>query len=178
MNRLELEKLGHRICILGPSNSGKSTLAARISRKLNIPCHHLDQISHVPYTNWQSKPQTDFIAAHHKIVTDPAWIIDGNYGSCMPDRLAYANSVIWIDPPLAGALWRYVLRSLRNDPTRPGRLEGATKEFSFKMVRYTLVQYPQNKKHYTAFLQQFPHLRIIKLNSMRELNNFYKDNDL
>jgi adenylate kinase family enzyme len=39
MNRLD--DLGSRICLLGPSNSGKSTLAQAIARKRGLPAIHL-----------------------------------------------------------------------------------------------------------------------------------------
>jgi len=37
INALSLDALGPRICIMGPSNSGKSTLADAISRKTALP---------------------------------------------------------------------------------------------------------------------------------------------
>jgi adenylate kinase family enzyme len=42
---------GQRIAIIGPSNSGKSTLAATMSIALSLPLLHLDQIAHRPTTH-------------------------------------------------------------------------------------------------------------------------------
>ncbi|TGQ03272.1 AAA family ATPase, partial [Mesorhizobium sp. M00.F.Ca.ET.217.01.1.1] len=39
---MNLSDLGDRICILGPSNSGKSTLADAIARKRGLTPIHLD----------------------------------------------------------------------------------------------------------------------------------------
>ena len=36
-HQMDLDDLGARICILGPSNSGKSTLAAAIGRPDHFP---------------------------------------------------------------------------------------------------------------------------------------------
>lgn len=171
-----LERLGHRICILGPSNSGKSTLARRLSVYLNIPCYHLDQIAHYPNTDWQRRPDTELTAEQAQIISQPAWIIDGNYKICLPERLAYATAVLWIDPPLPGCLWRYFWRSQKNDPNRPGRLHGSKREFGWELVRYTLFQYPKNRPAYQKLLDDYPHLRILKFNSVVALNRFYRDN--
>jgi hypothetical protein len=45
--------LGPRIAIFGPSNAGKSTLAVAMSKRLNIPAIHLDQLKFIPNTNWE-----------------------------------------------------------------------------------------------------------------------------
>jgi Cytidylate kinase len=41
---MQLPDLGERICILGPSNSGKSTLAEAIARKRGLQAVHSDQL--------------------------------------------------------------------------------------------------------------------------------------
>lgn len=162
--------LGSRICIIGPSNSGKSTLADRLGKRLNLEIAHLDLMAYEPNTNWNRRPKEDFRADHDRMIQKERWIMDGNYSETMPQRLSRATSVIWLDPPLAGCILRYLLRSLRNDPHRAGKLAGATKEFSFFLIKYTLINYPRNKKKYAALLEQHPELTLIRLRSMRELN--------
>ena len=49
--RSVLDDLGPRICIMGPSNSGKSTLADAIARACDLPVVHLDQLHHLPGTD-------------------------------------------------------------------------------------------------------------------------------
>lgn len=41
-----LAELGERIVIIGPSNSGKSTLAAAIGRQHALPVVYLDRLYH------------------------------------------------------------------------------------------------------------------------------------
>ncbi len=166
--------LGQRICIIGPSSSGKSTLAQHLSEKLGTPVHHIDLIAHIPGTNWKRRPDSELFATHDILIKGEKWIIDGNYSGCMPQRFSHADTVIWIDPPLWGTIWRYIIRSLRNDPTRPGKLYGAKRELNLHLIKYTLVNYPRNRIKYREILAQNPHLNIITVKSMDELNlKFY-----
>jgi adenylate kinase family enzyme len=174
---LNLNDLGSRICVFGPSNSGKSTLAEKLATRLHLKGVHLDQIAHEPNTNWQRTNENDFVSKHDVIISEDNWVIEGNYKLCMPQRLARATSVIWLDMPLSGCLFRYFKRSFFNSSARIGGLEGATQEFSLFLVKYTLINYPQNRKKYKSLLSDktFP---ILMITSMHELNLYYRHWDL
>ncbi len=94
---MHLAELGDRICILGPSNSGKSTLADAIARKRGLPAVHLDQLHHRPGTDWEPRPEAEFLAVHDATITGPRWVMDGNYSKCMPQRFDRATGVILLD---------------------------------------------------------------------------------
>ena len=79
---LPLNALGNRIMVLGPSNAGKSTLAVAISMKLNIPVVHIDQLQHLPNTDWKIRNEEDFKALHDTAIMEDSWVMDGNY-SCL-----------------------------------------------------------------------------------------------
>lgn len=169
-----MSALGRRICIIGPSSSGKSTLACHLSKTLELPLHHLDLIAHIPGTNWVRRPDSELFAAHDELIKSEEWIIDGNYSGCMPQRFACADTVIWLDPPLWGTIGRYICRSLKNDPARPGKLQGAQRELNVYLIKYTLVNYPRNRHKYREIIAKNPHLNIIIIKSMDDLNaRFY-----
>lgn len=46
-----------KIAIIGYSASGKSTLAAYLSKHYQIPCLHLDKLRFLPH--WQKRPDDD-----------------------------------------------------------------------------------------------------------------------
>lgn len=167
MSNYDLVKLGTRICIIGPSCSGKSTLANKLANKLNIPVFHLDQMAHKPNTNWERRSNDEFIIEHDQVILQDAWIIDGNYSICMEKRFSHATAVIWIEIPFLVFLWRYFYRSIRSDKIRYGKLEGAKREFGFKLIKYTLFNYPKNKKKYAEILKNYdiPVLRIDSINN-------------
>ena len=64
MKIIELEELGRRICIIGPSSTGKSTLAKLLGENLQVKVCYLDQLAHVPYTNWKLRDKSLFSMDH------------------------------------------------------------------------------------------------------------------
>lgn len=94
MSPFPLETLGQRIMVLGPSNAGKSTLAAALSARLDLPLVHLDQLQHLPNTDWVPRPEEDFVALHDQAIQNERWIMDGNYSRLMPKRFERATGVM------------------------------------------------------------------------------------
>jgi adenylate kinase family enzyme len=170
---ISLDALGQRICIIGPSNAGKSTLAKALGEKLGIPYYHLDQLAHIPGTNWQRRPDPDFVADNDKIIATDTWVIDGNYSVCIPQRFARATSIIWVDPSLLGSMWRYIVRSYQATQNRAGRLAEATKEFNWSLVHYTFTQYPKKRSDYAQFIADAPHANYLHISSFRALKKLY-----
>ncbi|MCF0055234.1 hypothetical protein [Dyadobacter sp. CY356] len=167
-----LNELGKRICIIGPSSSGKSTLATKLGEKLNISECHLDQLAHTAGTNWQLRDEKEFAADQDVILEKDSWIIEGNHSWCMPQRFAKATSLIWLDPNFLGCCFRYIARSVKNDHNRPGRLKDATNEFSFEVINSIVFKYPRIRQRHKAILLGYTFL-ILRIHSMKELNQFY-----
>lgn len=165
--------LGRRIAIIGPTSSGKSTLARRLGTRLGYPVLHLDQIAFKKNTAWERQLDSELIAAQNEFITGhDNWIIEGNYKVCMARRLRLAESVIWCDLPLGGCILRFLLRCLRQEPDRAGGLPGAIKEFSFGLIVYTLRHYPKNKRLYAQMIASNPHLNIVRLERFSQVRQF------
>ncbi len=172
-----LNELGQKISIIGTSNSGKSTLAQYLAKKLKVPCYHLDQLAFHSNTNWVRRPSEEFIQDHNKLLSGESWIIEGNYSSCMKERFDKSDSVIWLDSSVISCVYRYVARAIKNDSSRPGRLDGATKEFNFDMITHILFTYPKLRKRYSGLLSS-SNVSPLIISSMKNLNKYYKDWEL
>ncbi|UYO00473.1 MAG: AAA family ATPase [Devosia sp.] len=131
----QLSVLGQRIIILGPTNAGKSTLAASIGKKLGMPAIHLDQFRHLPDTDWQQRPDEDFAALHDQAILEPEWVMEGNYSRLMPKRLDRATGIIVVDESLLRRTWRYLRRSLTQNE-RHGALAGNKDSIKFAMLQW------------------------------------------
>ena len=86
-----------RIAIIGCGGSGKTYLANRMAILLNLPRAHLDGIYYD--ADWNTLSREDFATVQRGLVARPQWIIDGNYASTLPIRLAAADTVIFSTCP-------------------------------------------------------------------------------
>ncbi len=165
---------GSRIAIIGPSNSGKSTLADIMSRTWNIPVYHLDQYAHIPNTAWVRRPNDDLAADHTRVITEDSWVIDGNYSFLMPKRFERATKIIWIDPLPLSTMTRYVWNHLTKPKGhRLGQLQGGPQKISWGLIRFTLFQYPKNRQKYLDLIWDIPKDKIMHIRSYKELDALY-----
>ncbi|MDX7986888.1 AAA family ATPase [Xenorhabdus sp. 12] len=164
---MQLSDLGNRICIMGPSNSGKSTLANAISKKCGLKVVHLDQLFHLPNTDWQARSRDEFISLHDMAIKEENWVIDGNYGLCLPQRLARATGVIFLDISTPASLFRYAYRTLFQRH-RYGGLEGGKDSIKWDMIHHIAVVIPSKRKHQEDLFEQLE-IPKIKLSSVKEI---------
>lgn len=168
-----LDSLGPRIIILGPSNSGKSTLAQGISHKQNLPVIHLDRLYHYPNSNWEPRPFEEFSVLHDHAIHEEHWVMEGNYTKILPARLACATGVILLDSATIMSLLRYGYRTFFQKEARLGALSGNQDSLKWNMIRHIAITTPKNRKRY---LSQYPSIMLPKcyLSSRSILNKAYK----
>ncbi|TIV70652.1 MAG: AAA family ATPase, partial [Mesorhizobium sp.] len=171
-----LSDLGDRICILGPSNSGKSTLANAIARKHGLEPVHLDQLFHLPNTDWEQRPRDEFIALHDAAVAGERWVMDGNYSVCMPQRFRRATGLILLDVSTPMSLLRYFRRSLF-ETGRHGALKGGRDSIKWDMIHQIAVVQPRNRKLYAAMFDALD-LPKLRMSSVKAIKLYFREWDL
>ncbi len=137
---------------MGPSNSGKSTLADAIARKNHSRAVHLDRLYHQPGTNWIPRPFAEFKNLHDVAIDVPRWVIDGNYSQLLPQRLARATGFILLDISAPLSLLRYIRRSLLSRG-RSGALEGGKDSVKWNMLRHITTTTLENRRRYARLLE-------------------------
>ena len=73
-----------RICIIGGSGTGKTTLAKNLGEQLNLPVYHIDGIHHLENWEIRNKDERDRIILEK--VNEDKWVIDGTYNSTLKQR--------------------------------------------------------------------------------------------
>ncbi|UUE17787.1 hypothetical protein LQZ13_09965 [Leuconostoc mesenteroides] len=84
-----------RVLLIGSGGAGKSTLARKMSKQLNITAFHLDKLLWKP--NWQMTPKPEQAIIVHNLVRQDSWIIDGNYNGTLDIRVAAADTIVFLD---------------------------------------------------------------------------------
>lgn len=165
---MNLSDLGNRICILGPSNSGKSTLANAIARKRGLQPVHLDVLHHLPNTDWEPRPKNEFIALHDAAIAGERWVMDGNYSICMPQRFQRATGLVLLEISTPMSLLRYFRRTLF-ETGRLGALEGGRDSVKWDMIHHIAVVQPQNSRRYAAMFDalDLPKLRLTSVGAIK-----------
>ena len=127
-----------RIAIVGSSGSGKSTLAIELGRRLGLPIIHLDRIYWRP--GWAKPENDDWLAATIAPLSGERWIVDGNYSDTLPERIARADTVIFLDLPMRLCLWRIINRALSSTPekdaARPDLPEGCGESIDIELIEW------------------------------------------
>jgi adenylate kinase family enzyme len=115
---------------------------------------HLDQLHHLPHTDWQPRPEAEFAELHDAAILGEQWVMEGNYSRLMPQRLTRATGAILITSNHWLRFSRYLKRTLVNHSDRAGPLEGAKDSIKWEMVHWILVKTRNSGVKYAKILQE------------------------
>jgi len=124
-----------RILIIGCSGAGKSTLASELGAGLGLPVYHLDKLFWRP--GWVEAPLEEFDAKLAELLKTECWIMDGNYNRTLPERLKYADTVIFLRYSRWICLWRVLKRRIKyHGCTRADITDGCPERLDREFLRY------------------------------------------
>ena len=124
-----------RVLIIGPCGSGKSTLLRKLGPLLGLPTHHLDRMNWKP--GWIESDRDELRTRIADVVAQERWLIDGNYGGSLDLRLPRADTIIYLDFPIALCLWRVFRRMMSASRSeRPDMTEGCTERLDLAFLFY------------------------------------------
>ena len=169
-----------KICIVGYSASGKSTLAAALGRRYGAAVLHLDRVQFA--AGWVERPLADKQRDVEEFLNTHAdWIIEGNYSALLYDRrMAEADRIVvlalnrWACLARATARWRRY-----RGRTRPDMAEGCAEKLDAGFVRWILWD-GRTRAHRArlARLAQTCPGKVTVLKNQRALTRFYETEGL
>jgi adenylate kinase family enzyme len=86
-----------RIGVVGATGAGKSTLAERLARGLDVPLVGLDAL--LWGEAWTPAAAADFRARVAAAAAGPAWVMAGNDGAVRDLLWPRADTIVWLDYP-------------------------------------------------------------------------------
>ena len=100
----------HRILILGRTGSGKTTLARELAGLVDVPHVELDSLYFGP--SFSTAPLPVLRERTSAAIAGERWVTDGNKKAVRDLVWPRADTVVWLDYPVAVSLWRLGKRAV------------------------------------------------------------------
>jgi adenylate kinase family enzyme len=152
--------------------AGKSTLATQIGERLRLPVVHLDALYW--RAGWIETAKDEWAQAVAHLLQQDAWVMDGNYSGTLDQRLAAADTVVYLDLPRSLCLVRILKRwVMYMGRTRPDMAAGCPERLDMAFLKWVW-NYPRdNRPRLLNSLQAAqPRTRIIWLKSKKDVSAF------
>jgi adenylate kinase family enzyme len=163
----------NRIVVVGTTGSGKTTLAAQLGERWQIPHIELDAIHWGP--NWTEMPTDLFRAQLTETLSGDCWVVDGNYSKVRDIVWGRATTLIWLDYPFSLIFYRLMKRTLHRVFWREKLWNNNQESFRNTFFRkdsliwWFFKTYRRNKQRYPKLFAEpaYAHLTVIRLCSPR-----------
>jgi adenylate kinase family enzyme len=162
-----------RICVIGCSGTGKSTLSRQIGERMGLPVHHLDAM--LWRAGWVMTDRETEERVQREVIASDCWVIDGNFGSTMAIRFPRAQAIIWLDYPTWLAMWGVVRRvAHEKGRVRADMAEGCTERWDWPFMKWVL---EFRQKHRARVIEHIrdhgTHARLFHITRRRQLSDVF-----
>lgn len=127
-----------KICVIGNSCSGKTTLSLQLEKLLFLPLHHVDSIQYLKGLQWRDPDETRAVLSD--ISNSSEWIIDGlGPLKILEDRMKKSDLIIVLRPVLPTIFFRLMIRQMKSlfkpRPELPADCFEATPRQTVRMIK-------------------------------------------
>lgn len=162
-----------RICIIGGSGTGKTTLANNLGRKLNLPVYYIDGIHYLK--NWEERDKNERDKIILEKTNEDKWVIDGTYTSTLKERLEKSDYVIYLDYSTFAQISGILGRFIKNHGKEKSELLECKERMNWKFFWWT-VNWRRTKRYKIInCLQEIDNKKVQVFKTRRQLNKWYKD---
>ncbi|MBP3597402.1 MAG: hypothetical protein J6J60_08420 [Clostridia bacterium] len=162
-----------RICIIGGSGTGKTTLSNNLSKELNIAVCHIDGIHHLK--NWEIRDKNE----RDKIILikteQDKWIMDGTYRSTLEQRLKKADTVIYLDYSTFTQVIGVLKRFIKNHGKEKEEIPGCKEQMTWKFFWFVIKWRKNKRNEILENLSKIDSSKIHIFKNRRQLNKWYKN---
>lgn len=173
-----LDPLPHtprRIAVAGVSGAGKTTLARRLARILDLPHTEMDSLFHGP--GWTIRQS--FVDDVDAVTAGDRWVVEWAYSTQQSFITERADTIVWLDLPYRTVLRRVtartVRRRLRRETLWNGNQEGPLRHFFTDpehIVRWSISTRNKLDDLPERVTAVNPGLQIVRLTSPHQVEQF------
>lgn len=167
-----------RVVVVGTSCSGKTTYARQLSHLLDVPHVELDALHWLP--DWEPRPREEFRALVGEAAAEPAWVMDGNYGTVRDLLWPRATAAIWLNYAFPTVMWRALKRTVKRAFTDEELFSGNRETISLaffsrdSILWWVATSHHRRNRDYREIFDGdgYPHLAKIELKDPRDTARF------
>lgn len=169
-----------KINVIGTSGAGKSTFAKKLSSILNASYIEMDKIFWGP--NWKWPSDEEFFQKLRNALSEPRWVLDGNYTRTVPIKWEKIEVVIWLDYSFSRTLFQAIKRAIKRSWTQEEIWEGTGNRESFRksffskdsIIWWTITTHGNTRQKYESYMsdQKFSHIKFIRLKNHSDAQKF------
>ena len=162
-----------RICIIGGSGTGKTTLSNNLGKELNLPVYHIDGIHHLKDWEIRDKNERDQIILEK--VSQSKWIIDGTYRSTLQQRLEKADCVIYLDYSTFAQIIGILKRFIKNHGKEKEEIPGCKERMNWKFFWFVVNWRKTRRTEILEKINIIDNNKIYIFKNRKQLNKWYKN---
>lgn len=164
-----------KVLVTGNIGSGKTTLCRKLSKILNLPAYHFDQVAW--QANWQRPTTEQKEAKTNQLLAKNKWVID----AVSKELMESADTIIFLDFPRRTSAWRTLKRNIQcGFGTRPEMPENCPDYKHLPFIIRIIWNFP--KKQTPWILEKMAAMkdkkRIVHIGNNEELKAFMKTVDI
>ena len=163
-----------RILVVGPTGSGKTTVARYLSERYQVPHVELDALHWGP--NWTI--QEDFLEEVDRAIAESEWVIEGGYVTPIRGAWPHADLVVWLDYPFPTILYQLLKRTFvrrwRSERIFNDNRESLRTTFFSRnsLILWLFQTYDKRKRLFAELAEEHPEVRVERLTSRRQISIF------
>ena len=161
--------------IIGQPGSGKSTLARQLGVVTRLAVYHIDMIHWQP--GWVERDRAEKTRLCQEVQARTHWIFEGGHSATWPERLARADTLIWLDVGLPRRLLRVVRRTvLGYGRTRRDLPSNCPERFSLEFYQFIWrTRHTARARMAQLAASAGPEKTVVRLRTLREVRVYLQD---
>ena len=171
--------IGRRVCVIGTSGSGKTTVARAIAECRGYT--YIDNDAIIWRANWLQTPSDQSYAEKDLATRGDGWVTDGNLGKDAEDQLVLSrcDTLVWLDLPRTVVHWQVIRRTfgrvIKRTPLAHGNRESVRTMLSRdSIIWWSIKTFARRRRQYGELFARGEQPHLIRLTSRRQISDWLR----